>query len=169
MKERTMKEGTMKEAKGVLIERCRALDLGKPQFETSSTGPAHQRVFSSEVTINGEVRGRAQAKTKREAERQASALALAFLEQDANAPAGPTESGAAFGGPWPLFPRVLAASLAVANSRVDAKLTGKEAVGQVQELALELYKGSLVSLGELVEVDGDDGADGADGDDANSD
>jgi hypothetical protein len=134
----------MKEAKGVLIERCRALGLGKPEFETSSSGPAHERVFTSEVIVQGEVKGRAQAKTKREAERQASLQALDAL-------VSPHPQSPDFDGPWPLFPEVLAASLKVANSRVDAKLRGQEAVDQVQDLALQLYKSSLLSLGELLE------------------
>ncbi len=137
----------MKEAKGVLIERCRTLGLGKPQFETSGSGPAHERVFTSQVSIQGEVRGRAEAKTKREAERQASVQALASLEEGGK----PNHTAEEFNGPWPLFPEVLAMSLQIANSRVEAKLRGQEAITQVQDLALQLYKGSLVNLGELVE------------------
>lgn len=144
----------MKEAKGVLIERCRALGLGKPQFDTSSTGPAHERVFSSEVSIRGEVRGSAQAKTKREAERQASMAALEALDTPAKVAALPS-TGSGFQGPWPLFPDLLAASFAVANSRVEAHLQGHEAMAKVKDLALGLYKESLESLGEVVEVDED--------------
>lgn len=144
----------MKEAKGVLIERCRALGLGKPQFDTNSSGPAHERVFTSEVSIRGEVRGHAQAKTKREAERQASMLALEALDAPAKVAALPGNT-TAFQGPWPLFPEVLAASLAVANSRVEAHLQGSEATAKVRDLALSLYKESLENLGEVVEADED--------------
>ncbi|MDQ3460238.1 MAG: putative dsRNA-binding protein [Deinococcota bacterium] len=144
----------MKEAKGVLIERCRALGLGKPQFDTNSSGPAHERVFTAEVSIRGDVRGRAQAKTKREAERQASIAALEALDTPAKVAAVPSAAGE-FQGPWPLFPELLAASLSVANSRVETHLQGQEAVAKVKDLALMLYKESLESLGEIVEADED--------------
>lgn len=142
----------MKEAKGVLIERCRALGLGKPQFDTNSSGPAHERVFTSEVSIRGEVRGRAQAKNKREAERQASMAALEALDAPAQAAALPSVPSE-FQGPWPLFPELLAATLQVANSRVEAHLQGQEAIAKVRDLALDLYKESLENLGEVVEVE----------------
>jgi ribonuclease-3 len=60
---------------------------------------------------------------------------------------------AAFDGPWPLFPEVLVTSLQIANSRVNPILLGQEAIGEVHELAVSLYKASLESLGEVMEVD----------------
>ena len=60
---------------------------------------------------------------------------------------------APFEGPWPIFPEVLASSLAVANSRVDSALRNGEAISAVQDLALNLYKSSLENLGEVIEVE----------------
>lgn len=58
-----------------------------------------------------------------------------------------------FDGPWPIFPEVLAASLNIANSRTSKRFEGDEAIDAVRTLALKLYKDSLESLGEVVEVD----------------
>lgn len=58
-----------------------------------------------------------------------------------------------FEGPWPLFERVLAASLEVADHRVDAALRGPEAREAVRGFALQLYKDVLEDLGEVVEVE----------------
>lgn len=58
-----------------------------------------------------------------------------------------------FEGPWPLVPDVLATSLHIANSRVNPGAQGADAIHEVHALAVELYKASLQSLGEVVEVD----------------
>ena len=153
----------MVQPKGALIERCKRLGLPKPRFDTQRTGPEHEPTFVSDVLIGGEVYGSGQGSNKRDAERRASEEALARLEETPrNAPESsrgdlsPTLPEGGFEGPWPVFAEVLAASFAVANSRVDASRTGADAVAEVQRLALELYKGSLENLGEIVEVDEDD-------------
>ncbi len=56
-----------------------------------------------------------------------------------------------FGGPWPVFERVLAESLRIAHERVDADLRGDVALAGVEAFALRLYKDVLEDLGEVVE------------------
>lgn len=58
-----------------------------------------------------------------------------------------------FEGPWPLVPDVLATSLHIANSRVNPGAQGADAIREVHALAVELYKASLQSLGEVIEID----------------
>jgi hypothetical protein len=58
-----------------------------------------------------------------------------------------------FGGPWPVFERVLAESLRIAHERVDADLRGDVALAGVEAFALRLYKDVLEDLGEVVEED----------------
>lgn len=58
-----------------------------------------------------------------------------------------------FEGPWPLVSDVLASSLQIANSRVNPGAQGADAIREVHALAVELYKASLQSLGEVIEVD----------------
>ena len=61
-----------------------------------------------------------------------------------------------FEGPWPIFEDVLAAALEIANDRLDRKETGETAVRGVRDLALDLYKGTLESLGDVVELEDDE-------------
>ena len=56
-----------------------------------------------------------------------------------------------FGGPWPVFERVLAESLRIAHERVDADLRGDVALAGVEAFALRLYKDVLEDLGEVIE------------------
>ncbi len=149
----------MQHPKGVLIERSKQLRLGKPNFETRNTGPEHEPHFESEVQIGGEVLGRGAAGSKRDAERIASEEALAAL-QISSQQARPDQEQMStdplegpFTGPWPIFPEVLAASLTVAGGRVNPMLMGEAAITEVQALALQLYKGTLESLGEVHEID----------------
>jgi hypothetical protein len=51
---------------------------------------------------------------------------------------------------------VLVAALEIANERLDKKQAGAAGIAAVRELALDLYKGTLENLGELVEVDDED-------------
>lgn len=148
--------------KGALIERCKRLGLAKPRFKTTNTGPEHEPTFVSDVLIGGEVYGTGQGSNKRDAERRASEEALQHLDNEQTT-STPSENGApsarsvdtaeAFEGPWPIFPEVLAGSLAVANSRIDTALRGEEAAEEVKNLALKIYKESLESLGEVVELE----------------
>ncbi len=154
----------MTHPKNTLIDLCKSLGLPKPKFQTKRSGPEHDPTFVCDVLIKAEVYGTGQGSNKREAERRASEEALARLEPNKPAPKKPKKSKDAtsataeaveenFEGPWPIFAEVLAASLEVANSRVSAELKGSEAVREVQRLALELYKGSLENLGEIIEVE----------------
>ena len=166
----------MQHPKGVLIEHCKQSGLAKPKFDTKNTGPEHEPTFTSDVIIRGEVYGKGEGNNKREAERRASEAALSKLRNGSSAngtaprhaapsrdeqAAQPSDNGVSaqtfadepFEGPWPIFPEVLASSLAVANSRVDSALRGGEAVSAVQDLALHLYKSSLENLGEVIEVE----------------
>ncbi len=152
----------MQHPKGVLIERAKQLGLGKPNFDTHNTGPEHEPLFESIVTIRGEVYGEGEGGNKRDAERRASEEALDALKdvQRAKSPFSQHERAEEpgydpdepFNGPWPIFPEVLAASLSVAHARVNPTLTGPDAITEVQALALQLYKGSLEGLGEVVEL-----------------
>jgi len=179
----------MQHPKGILIERCKQLGLGKPSFSTRNTGPEHEPTFESSVTVRGEVYGAGRAGTKRDAERQASEAALAALQgarrsaspvSRSERPAEPDTSYAepyadevyeaaddedeTFRGPWPIFAEVLAASLSVAHARVNPTLTGSGAIDEVQALALQLYKGILEDLGEVVELEDKPSADPAEDD-----
>ncbi len=150
----------MQHPKGVLIERCQALGLGKPNFNTKLTGPEHEPTFISDVVIKNEVYGTGQGSNKRDAERHASEEALELLNQNNslvtldNNDSNFTElSRETFEGPWPIFAEALAASMTVANSRVDNRLKGDKAITEIRRLALLLYKESLEALGEIMEVE----------------
>lgn len=157
----------MQHPKGVLIEHCKQSGLAKPKFDTKNTGPEHEPTFTSDVIIKGEVYGKGEGSNKREAERRASEAALSKLRNGSGNGAAPSLSeqpaqdaaseqpvdDGPFEGPWPIFPEVLASSLAVANSRVDSALRNDEAISAVQDLALHLYKSSLENLGEVIEVE----------------
>jgi len=58
-----------------------------------------------------------------------------------------------FGGPWPVFERVLTESLRIAHARVDADLRGDVALAGIEAFALRLYKDVLEDLAEVVEED----------------
>ena len=150
----------MQHPKGVLIERAKQLGLGKPSFDTHNTGPEHEPLFESVVTIRGTVYGEGEGGTKRDAERRASEEALDALEGSRHEPSPVSQPALAdnspdepFAGPWPIFAEVLASSLSVAHARVNPTLTGPGAIDEVQALALQLYKGTLENLGEVVEMD----------------
>ena len=73
---------------------------------------------------------------------------------DEPAPAAePAPAEEPFGGPWPVFERVLAESLRIAHERVDADLRGDVALAGVEAFALRLYKDVLEDLGEVVDED----------------
>lgn len=144
----------MDNPKGILIERLQGDGRAKPKFETRSSGPDHEPIFESDVLVDGEVIGSGSGGSKRDAERQAANVALAAL--DSSDASDESDNGAAtlpFEGPWPLFEGVLAASISVANDRIDAGLKGEAAVDAVHELALRIYKGVLEDLADVVEID----------------
>ena len=80
-------------------------------------------------------------------------------EEEPTAEVGSTPEHAEgpFEGPWPIFEDVLAAALEIANDRLDRNQNGETAVRAVRDLALDLYKGTLESLGDVVELEDDEG------------
>lgn len=61
-----------------------------------------------------------------------------------------------FDGPWPMFDDLLAATLQVADRRVDANVKGEAALSAVRDFSLRLYRELLLGLGEIVEDDDDE-------------
>lgn len=138
----------MAHPKAALQNYIRKNDLGIAEFITTQSGPAHDPVFSSEVHLGSKVVGEAQGTSKRQAERRAAVAALANI----------TKNGVdmeEFDGPWPIFERVLAMSIDVAERRVSADLRGEDAEEAIKEFATSLYKNVLQDLGELVPDDED--------------
>lgn len=144
----------MAHPKSELVDRAQKSDLGKPSYRTRNEGSAHEPRFKTEVLLQGVIVGRGEGAQKRQAERQAAEAALAYLDAHGDQVAPPqTPEPGSFEGPWPIFPEALAASLQVANSRVSVSELGDDAIDQVRDLALRLYKEVLEHLGEVVEVD----------------
>ena len=147
----------MAHAKSILVDRLTDLNLGSPSYSTTSTGPQHEQVFSSEVIVDGRVLGTGSATTKREAEREAAQAGLEQLAADAAAEERAAEEteveDEAFEGPWPIFESVLSQSLQIAQQRVPARLSGDEARDAILDFTLELYKDLLGNLGEVIELD----------------
>ena len=141
----------MAHPKGELNDRSQQHKLGKPVFNTRKSGAEHEPAFHSEVSIDGVIIGQGDGKQKRDAERSAAKEALSYLDETGNQVL--ESSDEAFEGPWPVFSEVLAASLTIANARVDNRVKGADALTKVRTLALELYKETLQDLGEVVEVD----------------
>lgn len=166
--------------KAALIERLQKEGRGQPQFATTREGPDHEPTFRSQVKVQGHAYGSGEGGNKREAERRAAEAALTRLDREAagggkggkrrrkgsaaaaaaEADAAPTvapaEEAAAttvepFGGPWPVFDRVLAESLRIAHERVDGDLRGDIALAGIEAFALRLYKDVLEDLGEIVD------------------
>jgi hypothetical protein len=141
--------------KGEVIARCQKEGLGTPEFRVKTKGPKHEPHFVCEVFLAENLLGSGEGNTKKRAERIAAEAALEWLgrEQMAQSNTKPSPSPATLGfeGPWPIFPEVLAASLQTANSRVNAKLEGESAIKEVINLGLQLYKGALEQLGEVIE------------------
>ncbi|MGL4611951.1 MAG: putative dsRNA-binding protein [Trueperaceae bacterium] len=151
----------MANPKGDLLERTVREGLGKADFKTKMTGPEHEPNFHTEVTVQGQHIGTGEGTTKKSAEKRAAEAAILYLDDTdnlRNLPAGnlPNDdaSDEPFDGPYPMFQRFLAEALRVANTRVDSKLKGEAALGQIRDLTLKLYKETLLGLGEV--VDGDD-------------
>jgi ribonuclease-3 len=160
----------MAHPKSALIAQAKRLELGKPTFKTKRTGPEHDPLFLSEVLIADKSYARGKAGTKRDAERRAAEQALEKLQQAGpEAPSKPLEVQQAqqhggggdsetFEGPWPIFEHVLASCLTIAHQRIDPDLRNTDAVSEIRESALLLYKTALEDLGEVVEVNEDEQA-----------
>ena len=137
----------MAHPKAALLNYLQKNKLGRAEFVTTQSGPAHDPVFTSEVQLGQQVLGQAQGTSKRQAERRAAAAALEGIA--ANNGADLEE----FNGPWPVFEGVLATAITVAEQRVSADLRGEDAEEAIREFALTLYKNVLQDLGELVPYD----------------
>lgn len=66
--------------KSLLQEICQAAGSAPAYRIASQEGPPHERLFSAEVVLNGEVIGKGQGRTKREAEAEAASVALRRLQ-----------------------------------------------------------------------------------------
>lgn len=146
----------MANPKGELLERTLREGLGKADFKTRMTGPEHEPNFVTDVVVQGQTVGIGEGTTKKSAEKRAAEAAILYLNETDNLSNIPSEEPRGeepFDGPYPIFDRVLAETLRVANNRVDVKLRGEVALGQVRELALKLYKETLLGLGEVVDAD----------------
>jgi len=155
----------MAHPKGLLIERLQKQGSPRPEFRTVNTGPEHQPTFLCDVIVDGEVLGTGQGSTKREAERLAAEESLAHLDGETvqlEAQEQPAQVGVQeeeeqeFEGPWPIFDDLLAATLTVANERVETRLMDEEARVAIRDFALDLYKDLLLDLGDVVDEDEED-------------
>jgi ribonuclease-3 len=67
--------------KSRLQERVQQLGLGKPDYRiVDEQGPAHERAFVAEVSLNGHILGQGMGRTKKDAEQSAAAFAFQFYE-----------------------------------------------------------------------------------------
>lgn len=136
----------MAHPKAALLNYLQKNKLGRAEFVTTQSGPAHDPVFTSEVQLGQQVLGKAQGTSKRQAERRAAAAALEGIAKNG-------VDLEEFNGPWPVFEEVLATTIRVAERRVSADLRGEDAEEAIREFALTLYKNVLQDLGELVPDD----------------
>jgi hypothetical protein len=140
----------MANPKGELIAYTQREHLGKPQFKTHITGPDHEPTFHCEILLGEKTLGHGEGPNKKIAEKRASEEALANLIKP---PENQAPISQDFEGPYPIFEQVLAESLRIASQRVDSKMTGLEAINQIKDLSLKLYKELLLNLGDVVEED----------------
>ncbi len=69
--------------KSILLEHMQAQGLGAPRYVVvKEEGPDHERVFTVQVMVAGEVRGEGRGRSKKEAEQQAAAEAVEKLNID---------------------------------------------------------------------------------------
>ncbi|HVF84845.1 MAG TPA: putative dsRNA-binding protein, partial [Abditibacteriaceae bacterium] len=61
--------------KNLLQEKTQAIGLGTPRYQTATKGKS-SKLFTSQVLLMDEVRGRGEGRTKKEAEEQAAQQAL---------------------------------------------------------------------------------------------
>lgn len=81
--ERVLENRHLKDYKSLLQELCQQLYKNYPVYRlVNRSGPEHSRVFSVEVTVNGQVFGPAEGKSKKNAEREAARLAFKTLNMD---------------------------------------------------------------------------------------
>lgn len=74
--------GAALEWKSSLQELTAVRGLGAPRYEVSAEGPDHDRLFTAEVLVGGELYGSGVGRTKKEAELQAAAQAWTTLDSE---------------------------------------------------------------------------------------
>jgi ribonuclease-3 len=62
-----------------LQEIAAELGLGSPEYRVSEDGPEHEKIFTAEAVVGGEVRGDGVGRTKKDAEQQAASAAWKAL------------------------------------------------------------------------------------------
>ena len=71
--------------KDILLRKCQQSIQVNPEYElVETTGPAHKKIFTSVVIINGRKYSEGTSKTKKESEQIASKLTLEFLDKNEN-------------------------------------------------------------------------------------
>ena len=71
--------------KDILLRKCQQSIQVNPEYElVETTGPAHKKIFTSVVIINGRKYSEGTSKTKKESEQIASKLTLEFLNKNGN-------------------------------------------------------------------------------------
>ncbi|MFC4638932.1 putative dsRNA-binding protein [Deinococcus hohokamensis] len=133
-------------AKGDLIARLVTLGRPGPVFEVETFGPAHDRRFRAQVSVDGQILGHGEGRSKKDAERLAAEEALAALgalRAPAQEPEAPAADHDPATGPWPIYAAVLAQALdaALELSPEDATLD------EVRLSAAQLYRDLLRDLG----------------------
>lgn len=69
--------------KSLLLEYAQALGWSQPEYRIAEeSGPSHDKTFTVEVLVNGELFGRGTARSKKNAEQQAAGTALDRLRED---------------------------------------------------------------------------------------
>lgn len=136
-------------AKGDLIARLVTLGRPGPVFEVETYGPAHDRRFRAQVSVEGQPLGSGEGRSKKDAERLAAEEALAALgglrtppQEPAADQAQPTGSDVA-AGPWPIYAPVLAQALDTALELSPENAT----LDEVRSSAGRLYRDLLRDLG----------------------
>ena len=62
-----------------LQEIAAELGLGSPEYRVSEDGPEHEKIFTAEAVVGGEIRGSGVGRTKKDAEQQAASAAWKAL------------------------------------------------------------------------------------------
>lgn len=83
--ERAIPTMEMFDAKSRLQELCARHGMGTPKYTTEGEGPDHDRVFTSEVRVDGVLKGTGSGRTKKAAEQVAAVEACASLANSSNA------------------------------------------------------------------------------------
>ena len=78
-----LKDSEFVNYKSLLIEWMQSHSLQPPEYiVVNESGPGHQKVFETEVLLNGKVYGKGIAVSKKKAEQEAAAVALQKVQQE---------------------------------------------------------------------------------------